>query len=47
LFFISKISVEENLVEQLQRQSTKKLEKLKEEQERLREQQKIANILPL
>ncbi len=46
-FFVSRMSVEEKLVEKLQRQSKVKLEKLKEEQERLRERQKFTNILPL
>jgi hypothetical protein len=36
-FFISKMSAEESFVEKLQRQSRKKLQKLKEEHERLRE----------
>jgi hypothetical protein len=44
LFFVSIMNVEESLVEKLQRPSRKKLWKLKEEQERLREQQKFVNI---
>jgi hypothetical protein len=36
-FFFSKMSVEENLAEKLQRKFREKLQKLKEEQERLRE----------
>ncbi len=36
-FFVSKMSVEESLMENLQRKSKQKLQKLKEEQERLRE----------
>jgi hypothetical protein len=39
------MSVEENLVEKLQKRSRVKLEKLKEEQEKLREQLKFTNIL--
>ncbi len=35
-FFVSKMSVEESLVEKLQKQSREKLQKLQEEQERLR-----------
>jgi hypothetical protein len=38
---------EKSLVEKLQKQSKEKFQKLKEEQERLREQQKFGNILPL
>ncbi len=47
LFFVSKMNVEKSFVEKLQRQSREKLQNLKEEQERLRKQQKFANILPL
>jgi hypothetical protein len=36
-FFVSKMSAEESFVEKLQRQFRKKLQKLKEEHERLRE----------
>jgi len=39
------MNAEESLVEKLQRKSREKLQKLKEEQERLKEQQKFANIL--
>ncbi len=46
-FFVSKMSVEESLVEKLQRQFRKKLQKLKEEYERLKKQKKFANTLPL
>jgi hypothetical protein len=38
---------EKSLVEKLQKQSKEKFQKLKEEQEKLREQQKFGNILPL
>jgi len=41
------MSAEESLVDKLQRWSREKLQKLKEEQEGLREQQKFANLLPL
>jgi hypothetical protein len=41
------MNAEESLVEKLQKQFRKKLQKLKEEQERLREQQKFASILLL
>jgi hypothetical protein len=41
------MSVEKSLMEKLQRQSIEELQKLKEEQERLKEKQKFANILPL
>jgi hypothetical protein len=37
IYFVSKMSAEESLVEKLQKQFRKKLQKLKEEQERLRE----------
>ncbi len=46
-FFNFKMSVEESFVEKLQRQSREKVQKLKEEQERQREQQRFVNILPL
>ncbi len=46
-FFVFRRSVEKSLVEKLQRQFRKKLQKLIEEQERLKEQQKFTNILPL
>jgi hypothetical protein len=46
-FFVSRMSFEESFMRKLQRQSRKQLQKLKEEQERLREQQKIVNILLL
>ncbi len=46
-FFISRMNVEESLVEKLQRQFRQKLQKLKEEQEKLKEQYKFVNILPL
>ncbi len=46
-FFISIMSTEKSLVEKLQKQSREKLQKLKEEQKRLREQQKFVNILSL
>jgi len=46
-FFISRMSTEESLVEKLQKQYREKLQKLKEEQKRLRKQQNFANILPL
>jgi hypothetical protein len=39
------MNAEESFVENLHRQSREKLQKLKEEYERLREQQKFANIL--
>jgi hypothetical protein len=39
--------LKESLVEKLQKLSKEKLQKLKEEQERLKEQQKFVNILPL
>jgi len=38
LFFVSRMSVETSFVEKLQRPSKEKLLKLKEEQEKLREQ---------
>jgi hypothetical protein len=38
LFFVSRMSVETSFVEKLQRPSREKLLKLKEEQEKLREQ---------
>jgi hypothetical protein len=41
------MSTEKSLVEKLQKQSREKLQKLKEEQKRLREQQKFVNILSL
>ncbi len=37
IFFVSKMSIEESLMEKLQQQYLKKLQKLKEEQERLEE----------
>ncbi len=46
-FFISKMNTKESLVEKLQKQYREKLQKLKEEQKRLRKQQNFANILPL
>ncbi len=46
-FSISRMSVKKSRVETLQRQSTKRLQKLKEEQEKHKKQQKFANILPL
>jgi hypothetical protein len=41
------MNVEESFVETLQRQFREKLQKLKEEQKRLKKQQKFVNILPL
>jgi hypothetical protein len=41
------MSVEKSFMENLQRQSRERLHKLKEEQERQREQHKFVNILPL
>ncbi len=46
-FFIFRMSVEKSLMENLQRQSKKKLQKLKDKQKRLKKQHKFANILPL
>ncbi len=46
-FFVFIMNVETSFVEKLQRPSREKLQKLKEEQERLRELQKFANILPM
>jgi hypothetical protein len=39
--------LKESLVEKLQKLSKKKLQKLKEQQEKLKEHQKFVNILPL
>jgi hypothetical protein len=36
LFFVSRMNIEESLLENLQRKSREKLQKLKEEQERLK-----------
>jgi len=47
LFFVSKMSTKKSFVEKLQVQFKKKLQKLKGEQEKLKEQQKFVNILPL
>ncbi len=46
-FFIFRMSVEKSFMENLQRQSKEKLQKLKDKQKRLKKQHKFANILPL